>query len=384
MKKHINKTFIILSALLIAVFAEGCTSADEWPSAVTISTTKAVRSDLSAPMNFAGVLIPAQSENIYSKLSGTIADVNADVSSTVVAGDTLIVLNTSEMSAQRSQLSASVKTAQAARNTALAQEEIARVAHEGLLDPYKKTLQLYSAGNASESDLAKLKTQLDTAEAQYNAAKKAVSQAEAAVNAANATADTLDPQLANAIIKSQISGVVTNRNVNPGEVAGPGVALMTVADVSSLKIKCILPQTLLPFIKTGQAADVWADVSPDKAYKGTITRIYPTAVSTGEYFPIEITFKNIDTLKPGLSGHAALSLSVSKAVAVPSSAVVMQSGNTYVYTAKDGKAMRNKVSVGFSDGKTDVITQGLDEGTAVVTGNAGSLFDGVPVNSKEN
>ncbi len=381
MKKPFAKSIAILSILLITVLTAGCASANEWPSAVAVKTVQAVKGDVSAPLDWAGVLIPVQTENIYSKLSGTIADIKADVSSTVSAGDTLIVLDTREMSAQRDQASAGAKTASAARNTVKGQAEVAKVSYEDLRDTYNAMLPLVGSGAVSASDLAQIKIQMDVAKAQYDLARKqAVNQASAAINQAKSAVKTIDAQLANATITSPVSGVVINRNVNPGEIAGPGVALMSVADVSSLKLKCIIPQALMPFITSGQAADVWADVQPDKTIKGTVTRIYPATVSTGEYFPIDITITNDGTLKPGLSGHATLTLSAQNTVTIPASAVVMQNGNTYVYTIKDGKAVRCKVNVGFTDGKTDVITQGLDEGATVVSENANSLFDGVPVN----
>jgi HlyD family secretion protein len=382
MKKPFARMTALISILLAATLVSGCATASEWPSAVTVKTAKAVKSSLSAPLNCAGVLIPAQTENIYSKLSGTIADIKADVSSNVSAGETLIVIDTREMSAQRDQANAGAKTASAAASTVKGQARIAKVAYDDLQQAYDVMLPLVKAGLASASDLGELKIKLDTAKAQYEvASNQAVQQAYAAANAARAAVNTIDAQLANSTITSPISGVVITRNVNPGEIAAAGVPLMTVADVSSLKLKCIIPQALLPFITSGQAVDVWADVQPDKTFQGTVTRIYPATVSTGEYFPIDITFSNDGTLKPGLSGHATLTLAAQSAVTVPSSAVVMLNGNTYVYIVKDNKAERCKVSVGFSDGKTDVITQGLEEGAVVVTENASSLFDGVPVSA---
>jgi multidrug efflux pump subunit AcrA (membrane-fusion protein) len=111
----------------------------------------------------------------------------------------------------------------------------------------------------------------------------------------------INVQVKAATIKSPIDGIVASRNINEGELATAGAQLMTVIEQGSVKLKGEVPQGALPLLAMGQSVAVGVDIYPNRTFTGSISLIAPMAVTTGEYFPIEITVPATDDLKPGMS-----------------------------------------------------------------------------------
>jgi RND family efflux transporter MFP subunit len=224
---------------------------------------------------------------------------------------------------------------------------------------------------------------LDTAQTQYdNAAGPALAQAAAAVSNAKASINILNVQLSEATIESPLDGVLANRNVDVGDVVTPGVVVMSVVDDSSLKLASTVNQYALPLLALGQNVDVTVDSFPGQGYKGSITTLGPIAVSTGEVFPIEITIKNDGRLMAGLAAHASATVTAS-GIAVPSAAVVQNSGASYVFVIKNGVASKRLVSTGLRNDQETLILTGLAAGEQVAVTNTDALADNMPVKADQ-
>jgi len=144
-----------------------------------------------------------------------------------------------------------------------------------------------------------------------SAARAALAQAEATVRYARAVA-------ANATLTSPIAGVVLSRNIEPGEVVGAGISLLTVADLRTVWLRIFVPENRLGRLKIGQPADVVVDAFPDRAFRGRITEIAsqaeftPRNVQTKQervklVFGVRLTLENQDSLlKPGMPADAQI------------------------------------------------------------------------------
>ena len=103
------------------------------------------------------------------------------------------------------------------------------------------------------------------------------------------------------------------------------------------------------------------------------------AVTTGEYFPIEITIPASDDLKPGLSAHAQLSVKSDSQLSVPASAVVTESGQSFVFVIQDGLAKKVNVVAGITNGTFTQILCGLSEGQEIISTQTNILKENMPV-----
>ncbi len=378
MQKRIRASLAIPAILAIALLvfvASGCAS----HSAVAVTTAVATNQELATTIDLSGVLVPAQTADISSQIAGKVTSLGFQVGDAVKAGDVLMQLDTASLNAQLAQAGAGLQSAQAAVGEAGNQAAVDKISLDSAQKSYDRTKALFDSGAVSQSDLDDATDKLGTAQKQYdNASGPALDQAEAAVSTARANINSIDVQLSETTIKSPLAGVLSSRNVNVGEVVSPGVAVMSVVDASSLKLRSTVTQDTLPLLALGQEMDVVIDSFPNRVYQGSVTTLGPIAVSTGEVFPIEVTIKNDGHLMAGLAAHASAGVKAS-GIVVPSSAVVQSSGASYVFVIKDGVASKRLVSTGLKSDTGTLILKGLTAGEQVAVTNTNALVDNMPV-----
>jgi len=122
----------------------------------------------------------------------------------------------------------------------------------------------------ARSNLHKLKT-----------AEKDVEAAKARVRASQATLELVEVQLRYTQLRAPFMGIITSRNVEPGEVVSPGREVLSLSDLSSVNLKIFVDETEIGKIKPGQKVEVKVDTFPDKVYIGKVSFISPR----GEFTP---------------------------------------------------------------------------------------------------
>jgi len=114
-----------------------------------------------------------------------------------------------------------------------------------------------------------------------DAAREDIEAARATVAAARAAADQMSIQLDYSQLKAPGPGVITSRNVEPGEVVTPGREVLTLSQLATVDLKIFVDETEIGKVKPGQKAEVRVDTFPDKSFAGTVTFISPE----GEFTP---------------------------------------------------------------------------------------------------
>jgi HlyD family secretion protein len=378
MAKRIKYSLAALLAAILLLTAAGCASRSDSRS-VAVTAASAVDRELVSTLEISGVLVPLQSVDISSKLTGKVVSLGFNVGSAVKAGDTLIQLDTDTLSAQLRQAQASLQSAEAAAESAQSQASLSKINLDAAQKLYDRTKILYEAGAVAQSQMDDITDKLNIAQNQYeNAAGPARAQAQAAISTALANINNYQVQIDSATIRSPIDGLLTSRNVNVGQVVSTGVAVISIVDTSTLKLKSTVNQELLPMLSVGQEMDVTIDSYPDNSLRGTISSLGPIAVSTGEIFPLEVTIDNTGGLTAGLSARADTSIIV-KGVVVPASAVTQGGGESYVYVINDNTVSQRVVKVGLKNDQEAQIIKGLNPGEQVAVTNVSALNDKMPV-----
>ncbi len=381
MRKNSGVISVILIPALLLLVSSGCSSpAAASSGAIAVKTAAAESHKLDTTLNVAGILISAQTVNVVSKLSGQVTGLNADTGAEVKSGDTLITLETKMLDAQLRQAEASLQSAQAALQAVRDKADLDKISLDAAQRAYDRVKELFTSSAGTQSQLDDASSNLDLKKKQYEISRgSAVQQAEASVKVAQSNIDNIKVQMENAVITSPINGIVINRNINPGEIASSGATLLTLADIATLKLRGTVSQEIVPLIQAGEQINVTVDIYPDKVYTGKIGSIGPMAVSTGEYFPIEISIPNSGDVKPGLSAHASLNISGQDSVIVPLASVVQNNGQSYVYIIKDSIAVKQTVLTGLKNDKEIQVLKGVEAGQRVAVTNVNNLFDNMPV-----
>ncbi|GEA18355.1 efflux RND transporter periplasmic adaptor subunit [Moorella sp. E306M] len=391
-----KRALALLLAAVLPLGAAGCGTRARASDRVTVKAVAAGKGKLAATVEITGALVPVRVANVASKLAGQVLAVKADVGDQVKAGQVLVEIDTKELQAQLQQAEAAVRGVQDQAEQArigmeAAQVAVAnaRVALDAAQKYYNRIKALADAGAASQSQLDDARTKLDQAKNGYEAASKqyevAKKQYETASGSglaqAQAAVNTIKVNMSNAVITSPITGVVTNRNINPGEIAAPTspLPLLTVADISTLKLQGTIGQEAVPLLSTGQKVTVTLDALPGREFTGTVTQVGPVAAATGQRFPVEISLANPGELKAGMTARAVFKLTAPEGVLVPLAAVHTDGGQDYVFVVKNGKVERRPVVLGLENEEQVMVLKGLEAGEQVAVTNVGVLQDGMAV-----
>lgn len=298
--------------------------------------------------------------NIAPNMAYRIQKIYVDVGDIVHKGQAVVQLDV----ANQDQLSLQIQS-----QIAQAQSQIAQMQNQQA--EFNRTAELYKMGGISKSEY-------DAALTQLTVQKKAVAMQESQVK-------SLRRQLAqmsqNTRLVSPISGVVTARNYDDGDMYG-GEPILTVEQLNPVKLKINVSESYYSQVKNGMKATIDLDAYPNEVFEGKVTTVYPSIDEGTHTFPVEITVVNKGSkVRPGMFGRARLNLGEVERVLLPDEAIVKQvgAGDRYVYTYKDGKVTYQKVELGkhFKD-KYEVL-DGLTSGEQIVIAGMARLSNGCEV-----
>jgi len=317
---------VMLIILAMVVVLNGCSAADQKDkqTSTNVQASKPV-------FVMAGIIDANERAQITTKIPAKIVSISVDVGSAVKKGDTVITLDTKDIEAQVAQAQAAVNTAQAnltkiqsgARPEQIAQAQAlldsAKTSYTNAKNNFDRNQQLFAAGALSQAQLETAQTQLSVAQAQSNSAqdqldmltkgetKETINVSQAQVKQAQVALDLAKTQLAYGTIVSPVSGTVSAKNINVGELASPGVALLSVVNVDSLYINASLPAGLIGSVKVGQEIVVKVSEIPDKEFPGEISVVDPVIDSRSRSVLVKIKINNPDPLlKPGMLAEIGL------------------------------------------------------------------------------
>lgn len=233
-----------------------------------------------------------------------------------------------------------------------------RINLEQIEREYNRAVQLLEIGAGTQQAVDQLKAQLDAAKSQY------------------------DNLLENTVLRSPITGVVTARNYDPGDMTG-SLPVLTVGQLTPVvKVMINVSENDLATLKAGQDVEVTFDAFPGETFQGKVQRIYPTVDTATRTFEVEVRIANgQERLKPGMFARVSIDLGSRNNVVVPDRAVVKQtgSGNKYVYVLNGSTVSYKRVELGRRLDNAYELISGIEDGDTVVITGQSRLADGVRV-----
>ncbi len=305
-----------------------------------------------------------QTAQLSTKLMGTITRIYVKAGDRVHRGQTLISINSQDITAKRAQTSAAILEAEA--NVKNAQKDFDRFTN------------LYNKQSASAKEL-------DNVTLQYNAAKARLEAASQMRNEVSAIASY-------AAITAPFDGVVTQRLADEGNMANPGMPLLVVEQNTQLQISATVSEDQVGLLKKGSKAQVEIKAA-GKTIECTVNEISPSSQMTGGQFEIKLSIPAPEKkdLYAGMyvnvfipvSGGAAISQSAT-AVLVPTSSLVLNDQLTGIYTiSSNNTALLRWVRTGKVYGEQTEILSGLAASETFIQKADGKLYNGVPVTVKK-
>jgi len=242
-----------------------------------------------------------------------------------------------------------------------------------------------------QANLEAAKAQLKSAQAlfeQANASQKAATwekdllQTEASLKSAKASLELAQERLEQTIIKSPIDGVIAQRFLDKGDSASPTRPFVSIVDMDVVKVIAKVPEREVNEVKLGQKAIIKPDALPTENFSGEVVNISPIIDRASQTCDVEIEVSNSDyRLKPGMFTSIELTVQRHEEVPViPSDVILKEDGDKYVFVVDNGKAVKNFVVTGISDGVKTEIVSGLKAGEQLVVEGYHTLKDGIPIN----
>ena len=208
--------------------------------------------------------------------------------------------------------------------------------------------------------------------AQWEQAKSALEQAK--LSYGNASENTL--------LRSPISGFVTAKNYDNGDVTSPTLPILVIQQVSPLKVVVNVSEQYYTRLKPGLEASLSVEALGTQSFSGRITKVYPTVDATTHTVGVEIEVANKDQrLRPGMYARLSLDFGTRQALTISDKAIVRQAGSgiRYVYVLKEGKAIYREVELGeLQDGRYEVLS-GIEPGEQLIISAPSRLKNGTAV-----
>ena len=208
--------------------------------------------------------------------------------------------------------------------------------------------------------------------AQWEQAKSAVDQAKLAYgNAAE-----------NTVLRSPISGFVTAKNYDNGDMTSPQLPVVVIQQIAPVKAVIGVSEQYYSYLKKGAAATLSVDALGEETFSGVVTNIFPTLDPVTHTVSAEIEVANKDLkLRPGMYARVHLDFGTKEALTVPDKAIVRQAGSgaRYVYVFSGGKAVYRAVELGQQQGDIYEVVSGLNAGDQVIISAPSNLKNGLSV-----
>ena len=224
---------------------------------------------------------------------------------------------------------------------------------------YGRTKELYEIGAASQSNFEAITLAYEVSKKSY--------------------ANLLE----NTILTSPISGIITARNYDEGDMYAMAQPLFVVQDITPVKMLINVSESNYSKVKKGMEVELSADAFPNETFKGKVNLVYPTIDPRSHTFPVEVIVDNKDEkLRPGMFTRVIMNYGNNYRVVVPDNAVLKQVGadDKYVYVLnEDNTVTYTPVKVGVRMGNRYEIISGLNDGDIVVTTGQTRLKNNIEV-----
>ena len=367
MKKKIV-VLLIIGVVLFALFGRNMFGSKE---SVIYETAVIERRDIASYVTAIGTVSAVTTVEVGTQVSGTIKEIYVDYNSAVKKGQMIALIDPTTFEAQVEQAKANLMQAKAALQKAKATLEDAQ-------RNLNRQKMLWDRDLIARSDL-------DSAQTNYDLAVAGVSEAEANVYQAQAALKRAETDLGYTRIYSPVDGIVVSRDVDAGQTVAASFqtpTLFTIAqDLTKMQIETNVDEADIGEVKEGLSVTFTVDAYPDTVFSGIIkqVRIASSVVENVVTYPVIIDVANPDLmLKPGMTANVTIITDKKEDVlAVPSAALRYRPsdylGNTLrgrvIWVLENGKPSPKEVKVGITDGAYVEILQGdLSEGQLVVIG----------------
>ncbi len=300
-----------------------------------------------------GTVRAAQATQVASQSMGNINEIRAQEGDRVQSGQIIAVIDDAQPRAAVEQAAAAVTAAQ--KEVSSAETELAL--SQSTLKRYQ---QLFDKKSISPQEFDEIKTRSQAAESRRDMARAAEAQTAAALTQARTA-------LGNTQIRAPFAGVVTEKKVDAGTFASPGMALFTVEDTRRYRLEATVDEGDIHAVHAGETVPVVLDSLGNAEFRGKVSQIVPAADSASRSFLVKIELPSDARFRSGLFGRAHFPRGARSALLIPRT-TIMERGELRGVFAIDANqiAQLRYITLGNAAGENVEVLSGLQDGEKLV------------------
>ena len=330
MKKSLMFMFMAASLVACNSSTNDKASSEEIVTAIPVKTTVAEIRTIDLLETYTSEILAYKENDITPAVQGLHIDrIHVDVGDKVNVGQVIVTLD----------------------QTTLKQQELNLATAQ---DNYDRMVPVHAAGGISDQQLIQMKNTLDLQKEVVENLRK------------------------NSTIKSPISGVVTARNFENGDLFA-SMPILHIMQIDKLKVMANVSEQYFTSVKVGDKVAIEVDIYPNQQFEGEVTRINPALDARTRTFGVEITIQNKSMeLRPGMYARTIFNMGQRQSVMIPDQALQKQVGSSerFVYVIENGVADYRFVTDGRRVGNMIEILDGLKAGDEVATTSFARLMNG--------
>ena len=353
-------SLVLLAVLTAPISACGGTEAAvDTPAVTTVNISpdnivQVATSTITSGPGISGTLVADRTASIRAEVAGSVIAVLLDPGSPVTKGTPLVRIDDS-----------GIRDAMLSARSGLTQAELANDIARREQDRAEK---LFAAGAIAQNAV--------------EMARRASLGAQASLDDAKARVANAQKNLDNTVVKAPYDGIVSERQVNPGDVVVPGAPLVTVVDPSTMRLEGAVPADQLGAIRVGAPVSFTVTGYPGRSFTGTVSNIYPSADPGTRQVRLYARIPNTNRgLVAGLFATGRVANKSHTGLVVPLNAVDERGLGPTVTRLRGGKAELVAVTLGTRDDATEKveITSGVAAGDTLLLGAAAGITPGTPI-----
>ncbi|MBK3516766.1 efflux RND transporter periplasmic adaptor subunit [Carboxylicivirga marina] len=355
--KALNLSIVVL---LVASLLQACGSdstKDEKKSVAIAANAEVVKlTSVPKKFHYTGTVSSVNQSTLSTRIMGQISKVLVHEGDAVNKGQLLVSIRSNDIQAKQKQVEANIIQAKAS--------------YKHAQDDYKRMQSLKSSNSATQKELDDITVHYEMTKAQLEAAQKAK--------------EEVDEMLSYANIRAPYSGVITQRFVDGGDMANPGMPLLAIEAPGLFEVNAKIPESDIYKLEKGDEVEVLIDACPEPI-KGSIARISPSSRFSGSQFDARINLnpssKQKAVIRSGVFAHVNHFKGEENKLLVASDMVINRGQLKGIWTvSQSNQALLRWVRLGKTYGDKVEVLSGLNEGNQVVTSSKGRLFDGAQLN----
>ncbi|MFA5297200.1 MAG: efflux RND transporter periplasmic adaptor subunit [Lutibacter sp.] len=352
------KNIIKITAIATLILVASCgkdkqASKDNSPAiAVKVSTPSA---ETGAFISASGKIEAVQNANLSTRMMGYVTETYVNVGDKVTKGQLLLRINSADITAQSAQVTASITEAKAA---------------------FKNAEKDYNRFKALQKQNSVSQKEMDDITANYEMAK-------ARLEGANQMKNQVNAQLSYSNISAPFSGIITGKFINKGDMANPGMPLISMETPGNFQVTALVPESEITKIKSGSTANIVVK-STNELLTGTVSEVSTSAKNTGGQYLVKVILDKTDAkLLSGMFTSVQFPVENStetNLILVPESALISHGQLTGIYTiGNEDVAILRWLRTGKTFGNKVEVLSGLTSNEQFIVSADGKLFNGAKV-----